>query len=84
MGVEYRLDFTEKTVITVTLMTLDKIFDDLNLERVDLVKVDVQGAERELCLAHARVCHGFIFCKSKCCLWTIMLGLPSSASYIRC
>jgi len=50
MSVEYGMDFTEKNVITVTLTTLDKVFDDLNLEKVDLVKIDVQGAERELLL----------------------------------
>jgi FkbM family methyltransferase len=54
LGIEYGLDFTEKNAITVELTTLDEVFDSLNLERVDLVKVDVQGAERELLLGAPR------------------------------
>ena len=54
LGAEYGLDFTEKNVITVNLTTLDAVLDDLSLERVDLVKIDAQGAERELLLGSRR------------------------------
>jgi FkbM family methyltransferase len=37
----------EPTVVTVPVTTIDKICDELGLERVDFIKMDVEGAELE-------------------------------------
>jgi FkbM family methyltransferase len=48
LGQHYGVDLSEVTSIDVTVTTLDLVFDELKLSNVDLVKIDVQGAEREL------------------------------------
>jgi FkbM family methyltransferase len=53
LGKDYQLDFSEVRSIDVSVTTLDNLFSDLRLSGIDLVKIDVQGAEREL-LAGAR------------------------------
>jgi FkbM family methyltransferase len=49
----YRLDMSGEQEIEVAVGTLDDLCEEENLERIDLLKVDVQGAER-LLLAGAR------------------------------
>jgi len=39
------LKIAEPSVIKVKTATLDKIFNDLQLKKIDLIKIDVQGAE---------------------------------------
>ena len=55
IGALYGLDMSESGSIDVPVTTLDQIFLDENLSSIDLVKIDVQGAEREL-LAGAANC----------------------------
>lgn len=48
LGGDYGFDLSEVGTIDVKLTTLDAVFDKLQLTHADLVKIDVQGAEREL------------------------------------
>jgi FkbM family methyltransferase len=48
MSDAYKLDMSESQRITVKVTTLDQTVSDLGLESIDLVKIDVQGAERAL------------------------------------
>jgi FkbM family methyltransferase len=55
MSEAYRLDMVAGEKITVKMTTLDQLAADLKLDGIDLVKVDVQGAERELLAGAARI-----------------------------
>jgi FkbM family methyltransferase len=47
-GGDYGLDLSEVMTIDAEVTTMDQLFVDLGLSSVDLVKIDVQGAERDL------------------------------------
>jgi FkbM family methyltransferase len=48
LGQHYGVDLSEVASINVNVTTLDRVFEELQLSNIDLVKIDVQGAEREL------------------------------------
>jgi FkbM family methyltransferase len=48
LGQHWGLDLSAVTSINVNVTTLDSVFEELQLSSIDLVKIDVQGAEREL------------------------------------
>ena len=55
MSGAYKLDMVAAEKITVKVTTLDQLAADLKLDRIDLVKIDVQGAERELLAGAAKI-----------------------------
>lgn len=48
MSNAYGADMSSKTEIDVAVTTLDDLCEERNIDRIDLLKVDVQGAERAL------------------------------------
>ena len=48
MSGAYNLDMSESQRITVRVTTLDQTVSDLGIQSIDLLKIDVQGAERAL------------------------------------
>lgn len=48
MSLEYGVDMAASKTVPVDTTTLDTLTEELNLKRIDLIKIDVQGAEREL------------------------------------
>jgi len=54
MGREYALDMKVSNTVEVETTTLDMLCEELGLGAIDLVKIDVQGAERELLLGAGR------------------------------
>jgi FkbM family methyltransferase len=48
MSDAYSLDMSETEKITVRVTTLDQTVSDLNIQSIDLLKIDVQGSERDL------------------------------------
>ena len=48
---------TENKQKFVTVTTLDKVFKDLNLKKIDFVKIDVEGSEYEVLLGAKKSLH---------------------------
>ena len=61
MSGAYNLDMSESQRITVRVTTLDQTVSDLGIQSIDLLKIDVQGAERALLAGASRALQ-----KTKC------------------